>query len=291
MRIRDRIEQRAERLTPSERQLASVLIADYPFAGLAPIQKLSGRAKVSPPSISRFVAKLGFSGFQDFQQALVQELKEGDRSPIELGRSRRPIDETAPLASYLALVDALNTEMCESLPAERFDRICTLLGDPRRRIGMIGGRMSDSIAVFFARHLAQVRENVVHIPADSESWPDHLLRLRPRDVVVIFDFRRYQPGLARLAAAVRSRKAQTVVITDQWVSPAARGASELVAVPIASGTVWDSYVPAFALVEAMMVRLAERNWEGSKDRIAAWDAMRETLVSGTEQQPAERMDA
>ena len=92
------------------------------------------------------------------------------------------------------------------------------------------------------------------------SGRNNVLRLRPRDIAVIFDFRRYQASLERLAASVRARKSQTIVITDPWISPAAKGATELVAAPIDSGTLWDSYVPAFALVEALLVRLAERNW-------------------------------
>jgi DNA-binding MurR/RpiR family transcriptional regulator len=268
------MEQKAEELTPSERQLMSVLLADYPFAGLQPIHKLSEHAQISAPSISRFVSKLGCAGFQEFQQKLVQELKEGNRSPIDLGHRESSVDSEAPLASYLALIEKLNAEMCQRLPAAQFSRICDLLGDPKRRIYLIGGRMSDSIADFFARHLRQVRKDVFHIPPDPEAWPEYLLRLRPRDIAVIFDFRRYQSSLARLASSVRARKSQTIVITDPWISPAAKGATELVATPIESGTLWDSYVPAFALVEALLVRLAERDWDGTKSRITAWDDLR-----------------
>jgi DNA-binding MurR/RpiR family transcriptional regulator len=108
-------------------------------------------------------------------------------------------------------------------------------------------------------------------------WPEYVLRLRPRDIVLMIDFRRYQASLNRLSVAVRERKAQTVVITDQWISPCAKGAQELVTVPIDSGTLWDSYVPAFALLEALLVPLAERNWKGTCTRIASWDSVREGM--------------
>jgi DNA-binding MurR/RpiR family transcriptional regulator len=274
MQIRRRIEDMAGQLTPAERKLTSILLADYPFAGLQPIQNLSRRARISAPSISRFVAKLGCAGFQEFQQRLVRELKESRSSPIEL-RQGRPADATQPLASYVGRVNALNAEMLAWVSPAQFERVCALLGDPRRRIYMIGGRMSDAIAGFFVRHLRQIRREVYHIPADPEQWPEYLLRLRPRDVVLIFDFRRYQASLARLAERARACRAQTVVITDEWVSPCARDATELVSVPIDSGTLWDSYVPAFALVEALLVPLAERDWEGTRARIAAWDALRD----------------
>lgn len=268
-----------EQLTPAERQLKSVLMADYPFAGLEPIQELSRKARISAPSISRFVTKLGFAGFQEFQQTLVKELKQGSRSPIDL-REGQATTQEASLASYLQRIEILNSELSERVSPAQFDRLCKLLGDPKRRIYMIGGRMSDSIAGFFVRHLSQIRKEVRHIPADMEIWPDYLLRLRPKDIVLIIDFRRYQANLEKLSIQARSCKAQTIVITDQWISPCAKGASELISVPIDSGTLWDSYLPAFALVEALLVPLAEMDWDATKARIAQWDGLRDEPTVG-----------
>ncbi|WP_172838552.1 MurR/RpiR family transcriptional regulator [Stappia sp. ES.058] len=273
------MEDMIERLTPAERQLKSVLMADYPFAGLEPIQELSRKAGVSAPSISRFVTKIGFSGFQEFQQKLVQELKQGNRSPIDL-RDGQTAGQEASLLSYLQRIETLNSELAERVSPAQFDRVCQLLGDSKRRIYMIGGRMSDSIAGFFVRHLCQIRKDVFHIPADPETWPEYLLRLRPKDIVLVIDFRRYQASLERLSIQVRTCKAQTIVITDQWISPCAKGASELISVPIGSGTLWDSYVPAFALVEALLIPLAEMDWDATKARIAQWDEMRDEPTVG-----------
>lgn len=50
--------------------------------------------------------------------------------------------------------------------------------------------------------------------------------------------------------------------------------------PIESGTLWDSYVPAFALVEALLVPMAERDWEATETRISEWDKLRAYPVAG-----------
>lgn len=281
MQIRQKLEEMSDQFTPAERQLTSVLLADYPFAGLETIQELSRRAHISAPSISRFVAKLGCAGFQEFQQRLVQELKEGQHSPIDV-RNDLQIDSTTLPAAYFRRIDALNKEVAERVTESQFNRLCDLMTDPKRRIFMIGGRMSDTIADFFVRHLRQIRADVSHVPSDPELWPEYLLRMRPRDILLIIDFRRYQANLARLAAQARARKAQTVVITDKWISPAAKGATELISVPINSGTVWDSYVPAFVLIEAMLVAMAERDWDATKQRISDWDKLRDEPAAGME---------
>ena len=272
-KVREAMDASSATLTPSERQLRSVILADYPFAALGPIQELADRANVSAPSISRFVNKLGFRGFQEFQQSLLNELKDSQSSPIELRRSR-PAPTPAPLADYVERAMALTRDLSERMPTDQFNRICEMLGDPKRRIFMLGGRMSDAIAEFFLRHLRQIRADVFHVPPDSEAWPEYLLRMKPRDVVVLFDFRRYDAKLASFATSARSRRAQTIVITDPWITPAAKSATELVTIPTDSGTIWDSYVPAFALIEALLVPLAERDWEATRTRIEAWDTLR-----------------
>ena len=82
--------------------------------------------------------------------------------------------------------------------------------------------------------------------------------------------------MAKLAKqASIERKAQVVLMTDKWLSPATRYASEVLAVPIDTGTIWDSYSAALAVTEALVTRVAEENWDNTKDRIEAWDSARQ----------------
>lgn len=274
MELRGQIDEIESILTPAERKLAAALLADYPFAGLQTIQSLADRTGVSAPSITRFVAKLGCQGYQDFQQKLIGELKEWHRSPVELhggslGAESNFVDEFVDRASQiLKAVPAVLTQA-------QFERICEMLADEKRAIYVIGGRISDGVAQHFSRHLRQVRRNVFHLPSDPEVWPEYLLRMRPRDVFVIVDFRRYQPRLLELARKAKTAAGIDIInITDKWMSPVASDATEVVALPIDNGTAWDSYVGAMAVTDAMITYISEQDWESTSSRIRAWDALR-----------------
>ncbi len=65
-------------------------------------------------------------------------------------------------------------------------------------------------------------------------------------------------------------------MTDKWLSPIAKFAAEVMPVPIESGTLWDTYTPALAVTEAIVTRIAEDNWDQTRDRIKSWDALRLT---------------
>ena len=275
MLVRKQIEKKSKTMTPSERKLATTLLADYPYAGLVSIHELASRAEVSPPSISRFVTKIGLTGYQDMQRRLIDELKEGNRSPLELHESGRRI-EGGYLGEFIARAAEQMQDAAQAITEGQFTRITDLLADPKRSIYALGGRISDTIATHLSFHLRQARENVFHLPRDPESWPDYLLRMKPGDIFFLVDFRRYQPNLTRLAAQVREiSKAQVILMTDKWLSPAHRYADEVLSVPIDTGTIWDSYSAGLAITEALVTRVGEENWTNTKSRIKAWDAARQ----------------
>ncbi len=278
MSIRDDIEKNADVLTQSERKLSATLLADYPYAGLLSIQALAERAEVSAPSISRFVTKIGLSGYQEMQRRLIAELKAGERSPVELHEAGQPILD-GYLAEFVSRAARQVQTATDAITESQFNRICALLADPKRSIYAFGGRISDTIAQHLTFHLRQARQDVYHLPRDPEAWPEYLLRMRQGDVFFIVDFRRYQTNMAQLAEqASKERKAQVILMTDKWLSPATRHASEVLAVPIDTGTIWDSYSAALAVTEALVTRVAEDTWGSTRRRIEAWDAARKDLL-------------
>lgn len=278
MLIRDQIKKKSKSMTQSERKLATALLSDYPYAGLISIHELADRADVSPPSITRFVTKIGLAGYQEMQRRLISELKGGYKSPLDLHEISQRI-ENGYLAEFTMRTAEHMRVAAEAITEGQFNRITELLGDPKRDIYALGGRISDTIATYLSFHLRQARMGVFHIPRDPESWPEYLLRMKPGDIFFLADFRRYHPNLAKLAKqAYIERKAQVILMTDKWLSPANRYASEVLAVPIDTGTIWDSYSAALAVTEALVTRVAEENWDNTKDRIEAWDSARQNSM-------------
>ena len=86
-----RVKRAQEALTRAERQLAGVLLENYPMSGLGSITRLAEKAGVSTPTVARMVQKLGYSGFAAFQAALLsrRQLRPADPTPSAPKRVRR----------------------------------------------------------------------------------------------------------------------------------------------------------------------------------------------------------
>jgi DNA-binding MurR/RpiR family transcriptional regulator len=274
MNVREIIRRETGKLTASERKIANAVMADYPFGGLQTIQELAARTGVSAPSITRFVSKIGFAGYQEFQRQLIGELREGSRSPLDL-KATEKLGDGDFVDDYARRAAVLLSDMAGSVSQAQFDAILALLSDPARSIFLLGGRISDSIARLLSQHLRQIRPRVHHLSPNQEDWPDQVLSMRKQDVLVLFDFRRYQPDLARLAEIVAGRRQPSIVlVTDKWMSPIARHSDHVVALPVENDTAWDTAICAVAFVEALIVKVSEADWPATRGRIETWDTLR-----------------
>ena len=173
-----------------------------------------------------------------------------------------------------ATVKAVRETMA-ALPEQQFAAICDLLADHKRSVFLIGGRMSHAFAVFLFRHLRQIRPKVYLVSEYEEDWPECLLRMGRRDLVLLFDFRRYQPSLERLAGlASRDRGAQVVLFTDKWLSPVSQYSAHTLPAAVDVGTPWDTGLPLLLIIEAMINRVSESDWGTTRERIELWDRLR-----------------
>lgn len=264
--IAQRTMARLDELPASERKVAQTLMANYPMAGLKTVAELSKDAGVSAPTVLRFLARIGFQTYGDFQDSLKEELSARLQSPLarsdRLGRRDR---STTP-AFMRAITDNI-AETFAHVGDEQFDAITRLLGDRRRPVYLVGGRLTDPLACYFAAHLRIIRPHVVHLDGQESGWRDRLLDMTRSNVLVVFDIRRYQSSLGRFAEAAAQRRVTVILFTDQWLSPIARIARHVIAARTSVPSPWDSNTAMFALIEAILGKTTEDSAPASVKRI------------------------
>src|SRR5699024_695179 len=126
------------------------------------------------------------------------------------------------LDSYFSRLAQDMEELRTGMDRAAFHAVTALLADPRRDVHIIGGRYSGRLAHYFADLLASVRPRVRAVDPDGQKHPQHLLGITRASVVCVFDLRRYQQDVVDFARLAAAQKAKVVVLTDPWLSPAAR---------------------------------------------------------------------
>src|SRR5690606_3669782 len=86
-------------------------------------------------------------------------------------------------------------------------------------------------------------------------------------VLVVFDVRRYEQEMLRLAEMARERGVLLVVFTDQWGSPVAKHAAHSFHARIEAPSAWDSSVVTLFIVEAIIAAVQDGRWEETRERM------------------------
>ena len=274
--IAERVRAGMAMLTATERKAAHVLLANYPVVGLETVAEFARRADVSAPTILRFIARLGFANYPEFQKQLRDELDQQYQTPLAKMPSRGggEADGNGFLNNFAGAIDDNIQATFANLPAAEFDAVVALIASPRKQIYVLGGRFTDALAAYLGAHLRIIRPGVVHLVGQSDNWRDQLLDVGRKDVLVLFDIRRYQEDLSVLADKAAARGATIVLITDQWLSPIARHASHVLAARVSVPSNWDSSAAILALVEALIAAVTDRLGDAARERIGAVEALR-----------------
>jgi DNA-binding MurR/RpiR family transcriptional regulator len=263
-------------LPSGERKAAQTLIAEYPLIGLKTVAEFAARSNVSSPTILRFVSRLGFGTYSDFQSALQIEVVEQLQSP--LARNTKVREDSGPQNTepfLAALLENIRETFAHNSDAD-LTRLSALLTDTHFRIHLIGGRFTDPVARYMAAHLRIIRKKVFHLEGQEANWRDQLVDMSKRDVLVVFDIRRYQESLVTFANHAAARGAMVVLFTDQWMSPIARVAKHILTCRTTAPSAWDSSTSMLALVEAVISRVTVDSGKTVAARIAALERLRET---------------
>ena len=269
--IAERIRRDLGGMTPNERRAAHRLLADYPVAGLDTVAAFGAAAGVSGPSVLRMVAKLGFGSYGAFQKGLRAELAARLATPLMKGGDIAGDDRLARFAE--AAIGNIR-ETAANVASDEFDAVVKLLADPNRPIHVLGGRFTDPIADYLVAHLRVLRPRVRRIEGTAMNWLDQLLDIGKRDVVIIFDIRRYSTDIAAFAEKAARRGATVALFTDQWLSPVSRVAKHVLPAHVAAPSVWDSSAGLLLLVEAALSDATRRLGRGARDRLTAIEDLR-----------------
>jgi DNA-binding MurR/RpiR family transcriptional regulator len=285
-RVGELVRTRLASLSPAERKLARVLLASYPIAGLESVARFAERARVSPPTVTRFITKLGFRGYPEFQEVLRHEVQARMSSPLERYR-----DEPHERGAGSVLADALDVSRrnlqatVEQLSHHDFEEAVGLLCDVRRRVLVLGGRVSGQLARYLAGQLHLLRPGIALVDTERSTPAQQLIDLRKGDVLMVFDYRRYQADTIESARIASAQGCNVVLFTDPWLSPASAFARQVLVTSVETVGPFDSLVGATAVVEAMVAAVLGRLGPRAQSRMQNLERLRASDVIGDSEPP------
>lgn len=272
MTLLDRLRAHRTNTTSRERDVARYFEEGYPHAGLQSATAVAERLGVSAATIVRFIAKLGYSGYADFQRELREEVSARLASPLQ--RLEAPHPAPAGVGSgdvatrtFNAALAAL-TRTYGALDRGALEEAAAALDHCKGRIWLIGEKKGRSIALYLFAQLNLCLPNVSLLSTDASFGADALLDAGPADVAVLIGMRRYVREGLNAANWCMSRGAKLIVLSDSATAPVFdRDCIRLVAVSSTAGA-FDSYVAFMLMADMLTNAVTEINPERARTRLS-----------------------
>ncbi|MEL7203329.1 MAG: MurR/RpiR family transcriptional regulator [Pseudomonadota bacterium] len=278
MTIKSKLDARLNDFSASERRIALVVAERYPVSALGGIEDLARQAKVSPPTVTRFVRHLGYARFADFQRDVRQEVQDAESSPLALmQRHQEAPPETGLLSDIATSIGSLENDATTN----SLELAAKMIRGTKGRVFAVGGRWTSVLAQYLTFQLGTMREEVhALLPMASGIAMDRLVDLNRRDIMIFCDVRRYQPDLYAIAEIVRQQKVRIILFTDVELSPICELAEVTIPAPVATSSPLDTLAPMVAAADKLLGFLVEAYGETATQRIRRLEKVR-TKIAGS----------
>jgi DNA-binding MurR/RpiR family transcriptional regulator len=263
-------------LTRTEKRIGQVLLA-APTTGLRSTTAIAEAAGASPASVLRFIAKIGFDGLPSFREALDRDLNRRARSPFDLYAPGA--EPSVPLLEEILRAQVhLITETVGRLTQQALDDVRSVLTSSSQ-VWIMGGRFSQSVAHYLFAHLQLLRSGVRLLNAAVAPLADQLVDARRGICLVVFDFRRHQSDAEVAARFVKGRRGKVLVVTDPYLSPAARYGDHVLIASVERPALLDSQTAATALVDIIVSDLMAHQPDVNRARLAEIERARDSFAA------------
>lgn len=278
MTLAERIAEAAGRLTAAERRVAQSVADDPKIVAFGTVAQLAAHSGTSGPTVLRFAAKLGFSGFAQLQAAVQEEIADALRPATERIRERPPSDVlsralTTDLENVRATLEAVNPDELRAA--------VELLADRRRAVHVLAGEFSRGVGMLLVTELEMLRDHVTLFGGSPVRVSRLVSSVANDDIVIAIDHRRYERWVLDTSARLVEAGAVLIAITDSALSPLAQRARHTFVVSARSPGPFDSHVGTVAIVDALMASVATRLRRSAVERLdaveAAWSASRDLV--------------
>ncbi|MFF8960726.1 MurR/RpiR family transcriptional regulator [Streptomyces sp. NPDC014894] len=257
------------RLSPGQRRIAQYITDHLTEAAFLSITDLAERVGVSQPSVTRFAASVGFSGYPALREALQPiALSAVAPSPGAGGQARRN--------ELQAAIDA-EIENLENLRRVFADtgHVLDIGGELARSVPLtvLGLRISASLAEYFAYAARRIHPDVRAVTRGGSVAYDALLQSREAGGTWVLAFAMPRHAHETLAAmrTARGSGLKVALVTDPTLGPLPDEADAVLTAGTGSRLVFDSYAAPGVLSAALLQAMADADPQRTQARLEGYE--------------------
>jgi DNA-binding MurR/RpiR family transcriptional regulator len=262
--LRAQILEAYDGLSKRMKQVARYVLDQPDDLAFETLSLVSQRSGVQPSAVVRFAKSLGFSGANQMQRLIREDLLSrrvdlayGERVR-QFARARSAPDDDASILAEHADADTMAlANLKEAVTEENFNRAVDRL-EQADTIYVAGARRSFPVASYLAYSFQQIGKKTVFIDGVGGFHAQAARTLTSDDLLLAVSYHAYAEETITCAKIAAERGAPILAITDSAVSPLATLANEVLLVREAEVRNFRSLAVSLCLAQSLVIAYAFR---------------------------------
>lgn len=254
--ILDKIYSEYKNFTSAQQKIAEYLTQHLDEALILKANQLAKEAGVSEATFTRFITRLGFSGFSEFKREIGNFIIQGNSTTQRLAESAETFGISDSVFLEILRGDIENIhKITNGISNELFEKAVGKLSSAKS-IYLLGLRSSYALAFYLAFNLRFFLKSVTLIKPGIGDIPEQVLSAGKGDVLIALSFRRFTRDVVNIVEKIKRKKAYIIAITNSHLSPIAQLADMSLVVETEIPTYIESYTAPMSLLNALITAVA-----------------------------------
>ena len=251
--------QKLGRLTPGEAKITEYFRKNHPKIAFETTTSISQKTKTSKATVVRFISRLGYAGFAEFQSQLQEDIVTRLESPIaRYPSAKRELEDTGFDFLGQNITHIINNleKTASSIDRGRFMETAHIMATENSQIFIIGLRTSFGLAHSLWILLRYLREKVFLISGHMGTIVEEVEDASSKDVLVVISHRRYSNQTVDAARFFSNIGARIIAFVDTDNNPFSKLAEIQMVIPTFGLTMFDSVCATLAFIESLVLAVA-----------------------------------
>lgn len=248
------INEKYDTFSKMHKKLADYILNNSDKAILLSTSELANVSGVSEATIIRFTYKLGFSGYREFQKALLNSIKY-TITTLQRFDISKDVSESELIHSQVnSDITDINTTFSKLDPNTILEAAKEI--DKSKRVFILGLRTSNLLAQYLAHYLKMMTFQVVSVESTLKEPYEYLINMTEDDILICMSFPRYSQRTLESAKRINKRGFRIISITDSESSPIYKYSKISLIANSSMHTFFDSMVSPLAVINTLILAIS-----------------------------------
>lgn len=248
------INEKYDSFSKMHKRLADYILENSDKAILMPISELADESGVSEATIVRFTYKLGYSGYREFQRALLDSIKYTLTTLQRLDVSRELGENELIHSQINSDVNDINATFTNLDPTVIMNAAKEI--DRSKKIFILGLRTSNFLTQYLAHYLRMMTFDVILVEGTFMEPYEYLVNMTSEDILICISLPRYSQRTIQSVKLIHNKGYRIISLTDSESSPIFNYSSISLIARCSMNSFFDSMVSPLVIINTLLLSIS-----------------------------------